>query len=241
MSKLFQTGNSEVTEVINVGLELANNVWLKAAFLQALSLMCNPDNWETQGTATVEFAADKSNEMYVSVIFDMIIPFLPIGTVMMWMTNSIPDKWLELGGQALSKTIYPELFEIFGYTHGGGSDTFVLPSYRGYSPYGAGADIDVQNKGGAATRNININNLPAHNHSVIDPGHNHQASNAGSFLVNGGTGTKNHQPFAGSTGRAEADTSTKTTGITIGNTGSGDAINILHPVFAARYIIYAGV
>lgn len=118
--------------------------------------MCNPNNWEQTGDADIDFARDKSNEMYISVLFDVIIPDVPIGTVVMWMSNVIPDNWLELGGQALSKTTYPELFDIFGYVHGGGSDIFVLPTYRGYSPYGAGADIDVQNKGGDATRTLAI-------------------------------------------------------------------------------------
>lgn len=164
----------------------------------------------------------------------------PIGGTMMWWHATPPEKWLILNGQTISKTTYPELFDIYGYTYGGGFDSFVLPTMRGYSPYGAGAELDLHLTAGSLTRSLNTGNLPAHNHPVVDPGHNHQGSNTGSFLMNGGTGTKSHQPFAGSTGRAEPDTSTKTTGITTGNTGDGNFFNILHPVRACHFIVYAG-
>lgn len=187
--------------------------------------------------ADIETIHDLVDEASYEVMNPIVIT--PIGSVVMWMSNTYPDKWLELGGQAISKTTYPELFDIFGYDHGGGFDMFVLPSYRGYSPYGAGADIDVQDKGGAATRQINVNNLPAHNHPVVDPGHTHALNSPfTSIIAARPSGTA--AASAGTTLAGGASLVSNTTGITTGNTGSGDGINILHPVFAARFIIYAG-
>jgi len=164
---------------------------------------------------------------------------VPIGTTVMWLSDTIPAKWFELNGQAISKTTYPELFAIFGYTHGGGFDMFVLPSYRGRSPYGSGADIATQAVGGSAQAQININNLPPHNHPVIDPGHSHRVQKQ-SATVNAAVNTATPAARTDNTATPHITTDPATTGITTGNTGGGDGIPILHPVFGARMIIYAG-
>lgn len=187
--------------------------------------------------ADIETIHDLVDEASYEVMNPIVI--MPIGSVVMWMTNTMPDKWLELGGQALSKTTYPELFDIFGYVHGGGFDMFVLPSYRGYSPYGAGADIDVQDRGGDATRVLATGNLPAHNHPIIDPGHNHRVKKQ-SVTVDAAVNTATPAARTDNPATPHVMTDASTTGITIGDTGSGDSFSILHPVFAARFIIYAG-
>jgi hypothetical protein len=50
----------------------------------------------------------------------------PIGTVVMWATTTIPAGWLELNGQAINATAYPELAALFP----GGN----LPDLRGGFP-----------------------------------------------------------------------------------------------------------
>lgn len=193
-------------------------------------------NYEKVGI-DIDLTVDRWLEVFRTMEVNCVT--VPIGTTAMWMSNTMPEKWLELGGQAISKTTYPELFDIFGYEHGGGFDMFVLPSYRGYSPYGAGADIDVQQRGGAATRSLGTTHLPPHSHPVTDPGHFHTTPKASGTLdaaVN--TPTPNARTNNPATPIMRTDNAT--TGITIGNTGDGSAFSILHPVFAARFIIYAG-
>lgn len=55
-----------------------------------------------------------------------------IGSVKLWFSNTIPQNWLLLNGQAISRTEYSELFEILGTTYGSGDDstTFNLPDMR---------------------------------------------------------------------------------------------------------------
>ncbi|MDT8900411.1 phage tail protein [Anaeroselena agilis] len=59
---------------------------------------------------------------------------VPIGGIIPWTTSaSIPTGYLECNGQALSRTVYSELFAVIGtnYGAGDGSTTFNLPDLRG--------------------------------------------------------------------------------------------------------------
>lgn len=244
MAKLFQTGNSVNENTVNVGLELADNVWLKAALLQALILMCDPDNWQQDGDATVDFARDKSNEMYVSVFFNMQLNPPVIGSYLMCAAEIAPTGYLVCDGSAVSRTTYVDLFNVImtNYGAGDGTTTFNVPYFGDLSPMGVGTVVGqpgaVQ---GALEVTLDTTQVPAHNHTLNDTGHTHQGANGGSFHMVGGTGTKNAQPFAGSTMRVEVNTSTNTTGITINNTGGGMPHSNLHPVMGVQMLIYTGV
>jgi microcystin-dependent protein len=55
------------------------------------------------------------------------------GTIKDWPSNTIPNGWLECGGQAVSRTTFAALFAVIGVTYGvgNGSTTFNLPDLRG--------------------------------------------------------------------------------------------------------------
>ncbi|MCP4161045.1 MAG: tail fiber protein [Deltaproteobacteria bacterium] len=54
----------------------------------------------------------------------------PVGSVITWTTEIVPEGYLECNGQSLSKTEYPELFAVIEYRYGGSGDNFNLPDYR---------------------------------------------------------------------------------------------------------------
>lgn len=193
-------------------------------------------NYEKVGI-DVDLTIDRWLEVFHTMEFDCMTRI--IGEVAMLLTDTIPPKWFELNGQGISKTTYPELFDIFGYTHGGAFDIFVLPSYRGRSPYGSGADIATRGVGGNTQAAIGVNNLPPHSHTVNDPGHTHRVPKE-SATVNAGVNVAQPAARTDNPAAPHITTNSATTGITINNTGAGDGINILHPVFGARMIIYAG-
>lgn len=218
MARLFQTGNGTSTSVTNVGLELANNVWLKSALLQALMLMCDENNWETQGDASVEFARDKSNEMYVSVLFG-VINSMPAGVSMAWHTSVAPSGWLLCDGSVAFVAEYPELFDLWGYKYGGSGTQFAMPDMRNYSPMVAsGGEIDLDATAGAMTHTLTLPQIPAHTHSFDRR------------ITNGAGATFSAFPGQGT---AASDGLTDAA-------GDGAAHNNLHPVFGVHWVVWPG-
>ena len=62
-----------------------------------------------------------------------IYDFCPVGAIIAFPATAIPAGWLECNGQAVSITIFTDLFGLIGTTYGAGdeSTTFNLPDYRG--------------------------------------------------------------------------------------------------------------
>jgi microcystin-dependent protein len=63
---------------------------------------------------------------------------LPVGAVIMWVTDDAPDGWLLCDGGSVLQADYPALFDVIGVTYGdgGSNDTFNLPDLRGRFPLG---------------------------------------------------------------------------------------------------------
>jgi len=257
---LFPTGNGTSTDTIICTLELVNNDWFKRALVGAIELMCNENNWSQRGDADIDFARDKANEMVESLQIDVIIPTFPIGSVSMWFTSVAPAKWLLLKGGAISKTTYPELFDIFGYAYGGGFDTFLLPTMNDYMPIGAVGSIALGATGGSNSVNLTQAMLPnvsfpvtdgGHAHAVTDAGHNHQqvAGNGTLARLTVGGGTNVAVGSANNAGTTPANTATSatgiavnpaTTGVTVSSGGSGAGVPIRPAARGVNFIIYAG-
>jgi len=224
MAELFRTGDGSVTDKIIVALELVDNDWFRRNFIHALELMCEQFNWEQVGDADVDFARDKSNEMLESVVFDVIIPQIPIGTINMWAANTYPDKWLLCDGQAVSRTTYAELFDVISDTYGDGdgSTTFELPNFKDRSPMGVGVNIvsALAQEFGAQDITLTEAQLASHAHLMA-----RIASSGGSNLNSQWT----------------ANTVTHGTPATTAAAGGGQAHNNVHPILAVKFIIYAGI
>ena len=92
---------------------------------------------------------------------------VPIGSIVMWWSNSLPAGWLLCDGKTIQKSTYPELVKVIA-----GNDTAtsaVLPDFRGVSPAGAGRSPDRGNskniKGGES---VVIRNVYGGNNYVLD-------------------------------------------------------------------------
>ena len=260
---LFHTGNGESGTNIVGALELVTDDWFRRALVGALELMCEAHNWDVRGSATVEYAVDKANEMVESLELDVLIPVLPVGTVAMFATSVIPAKWLLCSGGAVNRTTYAELYAIIGtqYGAGNGTTTFTLPNFFGRSPmqaegtYLAGTGAVA----GAFTHTLITQEIPSHNHALTDPGHIHTLTDPGhahneqitnAAFKGGAAGANSTFGAATSNNAARATTDSNTTGLTVqshttgiteGNTGGGGAHSNLHPVLAMNFMIYAGV
>jgi hypothetical protein len=59
-----------------------------------------------------------------------------VGEIGVYTPNNAPSDYLELDGTWLSKTLYPEIYAIFGDTYGETSSSFKLPDTRELFSYG---------------------------------------------------------------------------------------------------------
>ena len=169
-------------------------------------------------------------------------------------TGTTTAQWVALGAAATptagqtfvataagttgTGTVYPVIASgttITGFvsgTFGGAGDYTVSISQTTNSLTIAGAQsaLALASTGGAATSTLALANLPNHNHTLTDPGHQHTGHNT-SFLNSGiPTGANDTTSQPGDTGSA-------TTGITIANTGTNTAFNTISPYLGIYFII----
>ena len=163
---------------------------------------------------------------------------MPTGSMMMYSGDTAPDGYLLADGSAISRTTYADLFAVIDKTYGAGdgSTTFNLPDMRQRLPMGA--DGDLGDTGGNSEVTLTTDELPAHTHSVTDPGHAHTTSGT---LQTTGNNTADSADFSPGEpdiwNTVSTASSTVTTGITINSTGDGEAFSILNPYIALNYII----
>jgi microcystin-dependent protein len=190
----------------------------------------------------------------------------PAGTIVPTLLQDEPGNgWKICDGQALAKADYPRLFDILGATFGETTDTFNLPDLRGRTPFGASVGIGaLMALGGAAAVTLDVANLPAHRHTLTDPGHGHSftasphshtvtdpghshgalvedageatAGAAVSSVTSGATATATTGITLGSA-TVTGTVGSATTGITMADAGEDEPISILPPYIAVNWMV----
>jgi microcystin-dependent protein len=96
-----------------------------------------------------------------------------LGQIIIFAGNFAPRGWAFCDGQLLSIAQNSALFSLLGTTYGGdGQTTFALPDLRGrvlmHPGTGNGLSPHTLGEVGGVERNtLIVNNLPAHNHSLL--------------------------------------------------------------------------
>lgn len=168
-----------------------------------------------------------------------------IGDIKYSIRNNDHSGWIICDGRSLSRADYPELFALIGTKYGSvNSDTFNLPDCRGrvLGAIGSGTGLTSRSAGtliGTETHTLTTNEIPSHTHTVNDPGHSHT-------YINNTNDQNTDNAFASETAADNADltktTGSSTTGITLDNTGGGQAHNNMQPTaFIGNVFLFAEI
>ena len=97
---------------------------------------------------------------------------LPVGSVLEWYSDTIPENWLLCEGQEVSRNDFQELFSVLDtkYGEGNGSTTFNLPNLKGKGVIGKDkndTDFNELGKTGGEKKHTLIKTeMPQHQHKM---------------------------------------------------------------------------
>ena len=88
---------------------------------------------------------------------------VPVGTIMMWYSTTVPNGWLLCNGGSFSSSEYPELYNVLGATK--------LPDFTGCVPIGIGTRDGYTftrggTNGGEYRHTLTESEMPTHYHSI---------------------------------------------------------------------------
>lgn len=180
------------------------------------------------------------------------------GEIKAWPSGTLPNqgsygKWVWADGAVYSSATYPiassHIHANWRTAHGlsdPGAGNFRVPDLRGLTlagldqmPGGLRANrmtravaITIAAKTGEETHIVTVNEMPAHGHTVTDPGHSHAQ-----FPQGGGGGNSYITRGAQFADYGAPLTSSAITGITIANAGGGAAHENVQPTVFVPYIV----
>jgi len=180
------------------------------------------------------------------------VPNIPIGIMLPYIGfASEPEGWLWCDGRAVNGTTYLELYRVLvGNPNASAPAAFNLPDMRNRFPLGAGSLYGLGSVGGEANVTLNVDQIPPHSHptsphshGVSDPGHSH------TWVGSDGTASPSRTDFSpdefGKKNQTETTSTSGTNisinseGVSVGNTGGGQAHNNMPPYLALNFIIKA--
>ena len=155
----------------------------------------------------------------------------PVGSIVIWGSEDIPENYLKCEGQILSREEYASLFNVIGTTfgEGDGATTFALPDMRNYVVVGMSDDANINaigKKYGEKEVTLTVDEIPYLEADVYDT-------------------LDNKLPTGWNTGSANTNIIATTASENMGRTlkakfnGGGQAHNNMQPSMAMVFIIKA--
>ena len=123
---------------------------------------------------------------------------LPIGTIMPYTSDTIPNGWLLCDGSPFSASEYPELFDLIGVTYGWDENRNpLLPDMRGRVVVGKKAATSVNDTefnalgktGGEKAHTLTIDEMPSHMHDIMTNANWNSLDRTYGYLARGSNGT----------------------------------------------------
>lgn len=220
-----------------------------AVLLFASEFIERRENWLDRGVDPLDEVTDAdwdTIEKIVGNAYEEIMNPL-LGQIMPIALATIPDNMLLCDGATYLKVDYPNLYAILDSAFIVNATSFKVPDLRSRVVIGAGqgsglSNYNVNAQGGEEQHVLSVIELAAHAHSLNDPGHTHQQHIGNNVqmkaFVGGGSGTLTPAGAATSSA-ADMLTGSRTTGITMNNSGSGNGHNNIQPYTALKWGIVA--
>lgn len=206
----FRTGDTPLTGRVFYTLTLPRAIWFIAEIADALLTATIPENWEQEGSVSVDDAVEAASEMLES--FNVLV-----GTIFPVTWNTIPSGYLICDGGMYNREDYPLLYNILPAAFKIDADTFMVPNLSGKTIIGTSLSHPIGEIGGEETHTLDESELPTHAHTT----HSH------------GTG------LAVTPGELPVSTPGLVPEFT-GDVGSGQGHNNMQPYLALTYVIAAG-
>lgn len=172
---------------------------------------------------------------------------VPLGVVEMYSGSTIPENYAVCDGQALSQSLYPDLYQAIGTRfnkNGTASGMFCLPDLRGRFIVGQGSESDyntIGNTGGEKEHTLTPEEtaMIAHDHTAsCSNGGEHRHKILSESGDDGGSGQ--HELGSGDNGKTTESAGAHSHTITIGSTASRNAYTAHEnrpPYFVLFYIM----
>ncbi len=166
-----------------------------------------------------------------------------VGQILPIMLATVPDNMLLCDGANYLRDDYPDLYAALDAAFIVDADNFVVPDLMSRIIIGAGhgsglSNYNVNAQGGEEQHTLSQIEMPAHAHTLNDPGHTHNIKTR-----TGGTAGGNNILVVGVANVAETPvlkaSESKVTGITMDNSGSGNGHNNIQPYTALKYAVVA--
>lgn len=156
--------------------------------------------------------------------------FLPVGTILMydgggWADDSTIPGWVQCDGA--TKTVKKQGKE----GEDGGTISVTPPNLKDKFICGWGSTA-VGKTGGNNSMTLSVGNLPQHNHSITDPGHNHSFQGSNESGAPNPCNVASGEALESCWGKIDKNT----TGISIGYSGSNAPFDNRPSYYALIYI-----
>ena len=229
---LHVLGSTEFDGQVNVGGVLST----KSTTIDGNVTLINSTNSSQKRTVDGVVISDLKAQF--DILQQKVETLIPIGTIMMWTTDSAPDSnWRVCDGSPLTIADYPELYSKIQFLFGGSiiSGVFNLPDLRHRVPVGKHTtSIGSSDSVAVGSRSLththsgaaHTHELTPHSHSI--PAHCHSIVSEKSTLKINSSGKHSTDYSHGHTGSTSEVDLTHTHPANHGHAGTANSVNIEH-------------